>query len=341
MSSPNSIIPILITGVGDTVGQALVKAARLSKVRGRVLGSDRDALAVGLRWVDKGVLLPHCSNVDAYLCEICRTCAHEGVKLILPGSEKELLVLAEHADAIRKETGAIIAASPSSVLQLALNKWEICRFLEHAGLNHPRYALADSYDQMERLIAEAGFPLIAKPFHGTGAIGVVKLESAGEVEKVRAFGRPMVIQEYLQPAEEEYSVEVYTLRSGKQVGAISYRREQLIAGDTYKAHVAQNEAAIREARAVAGALSPTGPCNVQLRVTARGPVTFEVNPRFSGGVAMRAHFGYNEVEMALRDLVRHEPVPAPRIGSGWAMRFWEEIYYDDEAPLAPEPPPKS
>jgi carbamoyl-phosphate synthase large subunit len=71
---------------------------------------------------------------------------------------------------------------------------------------------------------------------------------------------------------------------------------------------------------------------VQLRLTARGPVTFEINPRFSGGVAMRAHFGFNEVEFAIRDLVLDEAVPAPKVGSGTALRFWEETYVDDAEP---------
>jgi carbamoyl-phosphate synthase large subunit len=84
-----------------------------------------------------------------------------------------------------------------------------------------------------------------------------------------------------------------------------------------------------EARAVAAALGASGPCNVQLRVTERGPVTFEINPRFSGGVSIRAHFGFNEVEMAIRDLVLDEPVPQLKLSSGLALRFWEEMYVKD------------
>jgi carbamoyl-phosphate synthase large subunit len=69
---------------------------------------------------------------------------------------------------------------------------------------------------------------------------------------------------------------------------------------------------------------------VQLRLTARGPVTFEINPRFSGGVSLRAHFGYNEVEMAIRDLVLEQPIPRLKLTSGEALRFWDELYIDDE-----------
>ena len=321
---------VLVTGVGDTVGQALVKAARQSALPCRVLGTDRDEFSVGLQWVDAGFVLPHCSRPDAYLAEMRRICAGEGAQLILPGSEVELELLSRNADALRTDTGAIVVASAPDVLRVGMDKWATCQFLERAGLSFPRYARADSAEEIERLIAAAGFPLIAKPFRGTGARGLMKIASREDIEAVRAAGVAMVVQEYLQPDDEEYSIEVYTLKDGRQAGAISYRRGQLIAGDTYKATVMPHDAAQAEARAVAAALGAAGPCNVQLRVTERGPVTFEINPRFSGGVSMRAHFGYNEVEMAIRDLVRDEPVPEPKITSGRALRFWEELYLDDK-----------
>ena len=331
---------VLVTGVGDTVGQALVKTARQSALPCRVLGTDRDEYSVGLQWVDAGFVLPHCARADAYLADMRRICANEGVQLILPGSESELELLSRNADALRTDTGAIVVASAPDVLRIGMDKWETCQLLERAGLNFPRFARGDSAEQIERLIETVGFPLIAKPVRGTGARGLLKIESRSDLDAIRTAGVPMVVQEYLQPDDEEYSVEVYTLKDGHQNGAISYRRGQLIAGDTCKARVLPNEAAQSEARAVAAALGAAGPCNVQLRVTARGPVTFEINPRFSGGVSMRAHFGYNEVEMAIRDLVLGEPVPPPKVTSGRVLRFWEEMYLeDDDAPeraLAPK-----
>ncbi len=320
---------VLVTGVGDTVGQALVKTARNSSLPCRVLGMDRDEHAVGLHWVDRAFVLPHCSQVAPYLEETRRICAEDGVQLILPGSEKELELLSRQAEALRQETGAIVVASPPEVLRIAMDKWETCRFLEGAGLNFPGYAKADAPDQIERLIEKVGFPLFAKPCRGTGARGVVKIESRNDLDAVRAAEVEMVVQEYLQPDEEEYSVEAFTLKNGRQVGTICYRRGQLIAGDTYKARILSHPAVEAEALAIAKALHPSGPCNIQLRLTARGPVAFEINPRFSGGVSMRAHFGYNEVEMAIRDLVLDEPVPRPRVGSGLAQRYWEESYLED------------
>jgi carbamoyl-phosphate synthase large subunit len=85
------------------------------------------------------------------------------------------------------------------------------------------------------------------------------------------------------------------------------------------------------AQAVAGALRPLGPCNVQLRLTDRGPVPFEINARFSSTTSMRACFGYNEVEMALRCYVLGERIALPHPQRGIALRFWEELYLPESA----------
>ncbi|MEA3213643.1 MAG: carbamoyl-phosphate synthase large subunit [Chthoniobacter sp.] len=323
-------ITALVTGVGDTVGQALIKALRQSAVPCRVVGTDRDELSVGFQWVDQSFLLPHCSHADEYVRELAAICAAERVRLIFPGSESELELLARHAEALRSDTGAIVVASPPEALRVGLNKWETCRFLKRAGLNYPGFARLDAADQLEQLVGEVGFPLIAKPCRGTGARGLSLVKSWNELEALRGVDREMIMQEYLQPDHEEYSVEVYTRKNGEQVGAISYQRRQLIAGDTYRAKVALHAAVEAEARAVVAALGASGPCNVQLRLTDRGPVTFEINPRFSGGVSMRAHFGYNEPEMALRDLVLDQPVPEPQLRQGMVLRFWEELYLEGD-----------
>lgn len=320
---------VLVTGVGDTVGQGIVKAARQSHVAIRVVGTDADPLAVGLRWVDAAAVLPHCARADDYLEALSQTCLREGVQLILPGSERELALMSEHVADLTARTGAHVVAAAPELLSIALDKWRTCQFLESAGLRFPRYARGDAVDEIDRLVDGVGYPLIAKPVHGTGSRGLLHITSPAELEAARNHGVPMVLQEALGTPEREYSVEVWTRRDGTQVGAISYRRLQLVAGDTYSARVESHGVVEREARAVAAALGALGPCNVQLRMTERGPVTFEINPRFSGGVAMRAHFGFNEVDMAVREMVLGLDIPAPRVTSGYARRHWGEVYFDD------------
>jgi carbamoyl-phosphate synthase large subunit len=308
----------------------VVKTAKRSSIPCRVLGTDRHLLSPGLKWVDRGFVIPHCSETGAYLREMQAICAAENVQLILPCSESELELLSNNAEALRSQTGAVVVASSPKVLGVALNKWETCRFLEGAGLNFPRYARLDAADEVERLLADCGFPLVAKPCRGTGSRGLCKVTSARDFDSLRASAVEMVLEEYLHPDEQDYGVKVYTLKNGRQVGTICYHRKHMVGGDTIKAQVVHNEAIESQARAIVSALGASGPCNLQLRLTNRGPVIYEINPRCTGMTAVAAHFGYDEVEMAIRDLVLDAPVPTPTVRSGFALRFWEEIYLDDE-----------
>ena len=72
-----------------------------------------------------------------------------------------------------------------------------------------------------------------------------------------------------------------------------------------------------------------GSLNVQLMLTEAGPVPFEINARFSGTTAVRAHFGFNEPEMALRNYFYREDIIDPVIRSGVALRYHEEVFVDD------------
>ena len=293
----------------------------------RVLGVDRTPFSVGLSWVDKGFVLPDSSEPEAYLSAFREICANEQPDLILPGSHGELQLLSRHAKALKEDLGAIVVASSPEVLCVGLNKWETVGFLQRAGLNFPRTARVENLEEVARLISEFGFPLIAKPVWGAGSQNLFKIKSEKEIDYVRSLGFEMILQEYLRPDDEEYTVGVYTLKNGRTLGGICMKRE-LAAGVTYRAKVDQNPVVISEATAVVEALHAFGPCNVQLRLTERGPVTFEINPRFSGTTGMRAHFGYNEVEMAIRDLVLDQEVVMPKIGQGMALRFWDEAYLD-------------
>jgi sugar transferase EpsL len=328
-SKASTLITLLITGVGGPVGQAILKAARRSTVPCRIVGTDRLALSVGLGWVDQPYVIPDASKPSDYLAEMRRICAVEKVSLILPASDGELILLAQNAGALRTETGATVVSSSMDVLDIALNKWETCRFLERAGLNFPRATPLDRNGSVSRLVDEVGFPLFAKPCRGSGSRGLLKIRSWEDIRYLRMLGVEYVIQEYLRPDDEEYTVAVYTQQDGRQTGSICFKRE-LAAGNTYRAWVDDNAAVQAEAKGIVRALNSRGPCNVQLRLTNRGPVAFEINPRISGTTGMRAHFGYNEVEMAIRDLVLNEPVPPPIIKPGIALRFWDETYLDGQ-----------
>jgi carbamoyl-phosphate synthase large subunit len=45
--------------------------------------------------------------------------------------------------------------------------------------------------------------------------------------------------------------------------------------------------------------------------------------------AIRAHYGFNDPEMAVRHFLRGEDIETPEIGQGMVFRYMEEVFVDD------------
>lgn len=318
---------VLVTGAGGPVGQSIMKAVRRASLSCCLVATDRHPMSVGFHWADSHYVLPSARD-PRYVTQLGAICREERVDAVLIGSEAEMCVLAQEKETFERETGARVIVSPPEVLRISTDKWETVRFLAAHDLPYPRSALPEEPDQLGALIADLGFPLIVKPRNGSGSKDLFKVQSRRELALVLQWVRRPVVQEYLQPDDQEYTTAAFVDTTGQPQGAIVMWRE-LAAGLTYRARVEENPTVAATARAVAGALRPLGPCNVQLRLTEQGPVPFEINARFSSTTSMRAHFGYNEVEMALRCYVLGESITPPLPRLGVALRFWEELYLSE------------
>lgn len=325
---------VLVTGAGGPLGQSIMKAAWRAILPCRLVATDRHPLSAGFQLADSYHVLPSAGE-PAYLPRLAAICREERIDAVLLGSEGEMEVMAREQAAFERETGAVVVVSPPEVLRISADKWETARFLAGNGLDHPRSALPEEPSQLAALVAESGFPLIVKPRHSSGSKGLFKVQSRRELELVLQLVRRPVVQEYLRPDEQEYTTACFVDSAGQPQGVIVMRRE-LAAGLTYRAWIEDNRAVATIAQAVARALRPRGPCNVQLRLTERGPVPFEINARFSSTTSIRAYFGYNEVEMALRCFVLGERISPPRPRQGIALRYWEELYEPAFAGAAPD-----
>jgi carbamoyl-phosphate synthase large subunit len=303
---------VLVTGAGGPLGQSIMKAVRYASLPCRLVATDRHPLSVGFHWADSHYVLPTAEE-PGYVAQLAAICWEERVDAVLIGSEGEMHVMAQEKGAFERETGARVIVSPPEVLRIST-----------------RSALPEELEQMEALVADLGFPLIVKPRNSSGSKGLFKVHSQRELALVLQLMHRPVVQEYLQPDDQEYTTAAFVDDTGQPQGTVVMRRE-LAAGLTYRARVEDHPVVAATAQAVASALRPLGPCNVQLRLTRRGPVPFEINARFSSTTSIRACFGYNEVEMALRCYVLGERITPPHPRRGVALRFWEELYLPELA----------
>ena len=152
--------------------------------------------------------------------------------------------------------------------------------------------------------ARSNYPCILKSRYGAGskAVYIVKDQESGDLYK--ALFPDFVWQEYISDDDNEYTCGVYGCSDG-QIRTIIFRR-RLVGGMTGFAELVQNQAIESLCETVATALGLRGSINIQLRLSPRGPIIFEINPRFSSTVVFRHQMGFTDVLWALQEQVLGE-----------------------------------
>ena len=321
-----ALTTVLVLGVGGNVSQGILKALACASLPLRVLAGCIDPLSLGLYLADRSFVTPRADD-PRFVSWLEGVCAEEGVHAVLSGSEPVLDALAVNAERVREATGAVCLVSPPDVLRVGADKLATARWLAEQGLRSPRTADAADARDVRELVAQCGFPLVAKPRKGKGAQGVATVTSEQELALVT--GNPdLVVQEHLEG--DEFKAGCLCDSAGEPTGIVTMRRD-LREGTTFRAEVADFPEVRAYSEQIAKALGPAGPLNVQLRVVDGEPVAFECNVRFSGTTPLRTRLGFGEVEACLRHFVLGEPMPRCEARPGTVLRYWNEVYVPEVA----------
>jgi len=322
-------LTVLVLGAGGNVSQGILKALAFSKLSCRIVAACVSEIALGLYTADRAYVSPYAEDSDFFpwLKHICRV---EGVDAVLSGVEPVLMVLAKRKQELREETGAVSIVSDIDKYSIGADKLATCQWLEKNGFRFPQYSASEDEKSLTGLASDCGYPLIAKSRFGKGSQEMIKLNNQKDLELVSSLGG-YVIQEYIGNSDSEYTAGCYCDEDGKVRGVIVMRRK-LTYGTTTWAELGEFPKIREEVTGITRILRPRGPCNIQLRLTERGPVCFEINVRFSGTTPIRARLGFNEVEAALLHFVLGVPAEDfPVIRSGMVMRYWNEMYLSPHA----------
>lgn len=319
-------IRVVVTGMGNPLGQNIYKALAMSSLPLKLYNMDVYPFSVGLLWEGQPVVCAF-ANTSSFVEEWIHFLNREEIDIVFFGTEAEPRVLMPQLDRLRKQTKTHFIMNSAECIKVADDKLMTARHLSNAGVDAPESADAADRADVEALVAKTGFPLVVKPRKGSASRGFEFVEDMSSLEHLLAPG--YVVQEALLPADQEYTVGVYCCRDGSIPSVTTIRRE-LNFGLTYKGILVHHPRIEEYSMEVVKALGAVGPSNVQLRLTRRGPVCFEVNPRLSSTTPIRAHFGVNEPEMAIREYVLGEQLPVIQPRLGGVLRYWSEHYMESE-----------
>lgn len=322
-------LTLLVLGVGGNVGQGILKALECSSLDCRLLGACTTAAAFGLYAVERSFISPP-ANSPEFVEWLVKLCVEESVDAVLSGVEPVLDVLATYRRVIEERSGAVCLVNEAGAMRVGADKLRTCEWLREQGLPYPDFASSEDVAAVNALISRVGYPLVAKPRKGKGSQGIVVVKDSGDLPRLGTLAN-YVVEQYLGSEDEEYTAACLTDRNDILRGVIVFRR--LLTSGTTSCAIAGHFPKIRDmATEVVKRLKPRGPCNVQMRLHGDTATCFEINVRFSGTTPIRARLGFNDVEAAVRHYVLDEPASfLPDIGSGVALRYWNEAYISTEA----------
>ena len=311
---------VLISAAGTVTAQSLIKALREDGRVAFVAGADMDSCNATRAFADEFVVLPSAAAPEfAPAClETARTL---DIDLFVPIIvEREFLPLLDRRDDFER-IGCRLWVPSRDVIEKTGDKLAFARFLQRIGIAGP---VTFEYTAE---IAGVRFPAYLKPRRGSGSVGTMRVENSAALHEAARGRCDLIVQEAVDG--REFTVDAFASEPGRVVAAVPRERIAIKAGVSVKGRTVSNtciESTVVEVVARSGIV---GPANVQGMLRDDGSFSIiEMNPRFSGTLALTTAAGINFASLLL-DCAEGTPLPdlLGRHRAGVTMmRYWSEVF---------------
>ena len=288
---------ILILSAGRRVElvQSFQKAAKRLNLKSNVVAGDCSETAPAIYFADRKAILPRI-NEDNYVDEIINVCKREGIRLVIPTIDTDLLLLSEERERIESESGAVVLISSTEVISICRDKINTQKFLEENGFKIPKM-----YSEEELDSGELEFPLFIKPKSGSSSINTFKVNNIEELATYRSLIKEPIVQDFMEG--KEFTVDVFLDFDGNLITVVPRLRMATRSGEISKGKIVKDEEIIEDIKRLVEVLKPIGHITVQLMKTNKGIEYIEINPRFGGGAPMSIQSGADSCENLYRLLM--------------------------------------
>ncbi len=281
-------ITVLISSAGQRVDLMRCfreDAARLG-VDLRIIATDmQPSWSAACHTADVSFPMPRCTTPE-FLDETLSLCVREGVDLVVPTLDTELLPFSRAHQEFAAHN-VRLAVSGSGTVELARDKLKTAQILDAHGIATPNSATVE-----EVLSAPDAWPgpLLLKPRDGSRSVGIRSIASIADLPDPDVL-EGYVIQELLEGPE--YTVNMFFDHVGSLRAAVPHRRHEVRAGEVSKGVAERHEALEIMAEQLGQVLEkPFGALCFQAIVTAeQQPKIIEINARFGGGFPLAHHAG--------------------------------------------------
>ncbi|XQE68480.1 ATP-grasp domain-containing protein [Pseudomonas sp. P3C3] len=323
---------ILITGAGSVMGQSIYKALAEHDFGEplQIHFANSDELGAGRFFNQPSApviatpIFPLAAS-ESYIDFLEDYVAQHSIDIVFAGTQHELAKIATFRDRTLKA-----ATLSSQAASICLDKVKTSAVLGRHSVRVPQtFSLADYLLNDQCLGA-----VVIKPNHSSSSRNIYKVADIGaarrliadEALNVNAF----LVQEML--VGDEYTCGCYIDRYSKSTNIIVFKRTLTPDGATSFGEIVHSPAIHDYVASVASALVAEGldfgHINVQLIMTASGPVLFEINGRLSSTEGSKAHYGFNSCAAFVYNVVLGKSYEGWSVArSGRFLRYYEELYF--------------
>jgi len=239
---------------------------------------------------------------------------------------------------IGKELG--LPGIPVEVAEIATSKYLMRKVWAEKGVPSVGFRKTDGYDEFVRAVLDMHLPVIVKPCdsRGGGCRGIRQIDAGADLKEAYAFAtgyyndESLIVEEFVTGLEHSLEVIVYGGKchiiavSDKVKSPLPYRVDDTILYPTIEPE--GNMAAIQDAveRSVSAIGMTEGMAHVELSMTERGPVLFELGARCGGGAPaplVPYLTGVDEFKEAVRMALGEKPEHVkPLYTKGCVIKFF-------------------
>ncbi|MAJ86262.1 MAG: hypothetical protein CL687_04835 [Candidatus Pelagibacter sp.] len=321
---------ILVTGAGSGVGQSIIKALKISKIKCNVISADINHSNAALFRTRKSIIIPKVEDKGA-LKWFLKNLKINKIDILMIGSEFDMIFFSKHKDIIKKKTGCEVCISNLNVIKMADDKYATQEFLKKNNLPFLRTFIIRNQRDLKLLPKKLTLPFILKSRFGTSSRNLHLIKNMNELKYLIKKVPNPIIQEHIGTEkdmfENEYTCSYFKSKDKKIFGPFLAKRK-LVNGTSWVVEIIRDEKISALVMKIAHLIDNQGTFNIQLKNRKNEPVPFEFNPRFSGTTSIRSHFGFNEPEMYIKNFIQKKTLKKPRIKKGISFRYIEEIFLD-------------
>lgn len=286
-------INLLITAAGGDIGQSILKILKGQNFIDKLVCCDISEDNAAPILFENFEIVKKVDDVD-FIPSLENLVEKHKIDLIIPVSEAELRFF--NKNKIENILNAKLIMANNYAMDIGFDKYLTTKFLQENSLICPWTMKVNENGPIN-------FPCIFKDSKGCGSKGIFKLENKEDYNFYSSKYPDFIAQEYLEG--DEYTCGVYQSQT-QDVRIIIFKR-QLKGGLTGVGQLVENNEIKELLSKIAKALKLKGSINIQLRMTKKGPMVFEINPRFSSTVLFRDKLGFKDLIWSIKEKI-NEPI---------------------------------